>query len=199
MNKLLGFYELKWLGIPSISWEIFSENTQLDNSLLWSVRVAVDHGDDINLPRAIGVSAEEAIKKGRQFLNFYKDSGMVIYYPYFIALKSGIVEIKEKSVIIEAVKDDLWNLTTKGIREITVIIDRKTQEKLFNGNKHFLSKKEIWELFCKTSRIRIKYKDYIFDQSSVMVEWSYAVNTDINRKPIGDRYLVFYECRVISF
>ncbi|MTI85366.1 MAG: hypothetical protein FH756_16115 [Firmicutes bacterium] len=198
MNKLQGFYELKRIGIPAAPWNVFTGEELLDPSLLWTIRVATKYGNDINLPRAIGVTAEEAKKKGQEFLEHFKKNGIVIYYPYFIALKSGILETRENMTIIESVKDDLWNLTTKGYREVTVIIDKRTKEKLYNGSKYFLNKKEINQLLLCSSRIRVKYKDYIFDKSSIIAEWSYACSTDIEDKPIGEKYLVFYECREIS-
>lgn len=199
MNKLQGFYELKWIGIPSVPWNIFTAETELNDNLLWSIRVAVEYGEDINLPRAIGVNAEQAKQKANDFLSIIQNNGFVIYYPYFIALKSGNIEIKQNHIVIEAVAKDLWNLTTKGRRDITLIVSKNTKEISFNGKKDFLTTKEINELLKHAARVRVKYKDYIFDRSSVLVEWSYAVNTDINHKPVGQPYLVFYECRVLDF
>jgi hypothetical protein len=68
MNKYLGFYELKYLGIPTVPWKQFDNATTLDENYLWTIRSAVESGNDFNLPRAVGVSAEEACKKGRQML-----------------------------------------------------------------------------------------------------------------------------------
>lgn len=195
MNKLQGFYELKYLGIPSIPWKTFSGNETLDPNMLWTIRVAVEFGDDISLPHAVGVTAEEAQRKGQQYLKEYGKNGLVIYYPYFIALKSGNIEVKEKQVIIEAVKGDLWNLTDKGCRDITIIHDIKTPMTKIFGNPDFLKEHELKELQRYVARVRVKYKDYIFDKSSIMLEWSYAINTDVNKRPIGESYLVFYELR----
>lgn len=199
MNKLQGFYELKWIGIPSVPWKIFTGKERLDPFLLWTIRVAVEHGDDINLPRAVGVNAEDAQKKGKEYLQKFGDNGLVIYYPYFIAEKSGIIEVKENYIIIESVKEDLWNLTTKGGRDVTLIVERRTKDIKSYGDKKFLTPKEIQELLRHAARVRVKYKDYIFDRSSVMVEWSYAFNTNTNHKPVGDKYIVFYECRLLNF
>ena len=58
MNKYMGFYELKALSIPSVPWKIFTSDTVLDDKLLWTVRVATAAGDDLNLPRAVGVDSE---------------------------------------------------------------------------------------------------------------------------------------------
>lgn len=173
-------------------------NEELDPNLLWTIRSAINNGHDINLPRAIGVNAKEAIQKAKAILSQIGNKGIVIYYPFFIADKSGIVEVKEKKTIIEAVQGDLWNLTTNGKKDVTIIIDRYNHEPEYHGNKYFLDDKEIYELLRYSARVRVKFKDEIFDNSSVMLEWSYAFNTDTNRKPIGNRYLVFYECRSVK-
>jgi len=38
----------------------------------------------------VGVTAEEAQVKGQQYLKEYRERGLVIYYPYFIALKAEL-------------------------------------------------------------------------------------------------------------
>lgn len=58
-----------------------------------------------------------------QLLKEMNNNGIVIYYPYFIANKSGTLEVRSDKVIIEAVKDDLWNLVTYSEREVTIITD----------------------------------------------------------------------------
>ncbi len=198
MNKLQGFYELKRMGIPSVPWLQFTGSEQLDTNLLWTIRVAVIEGNDINLPRAVGITAQEAQSKGKELLNRFKEHDLVVYYPYFIALKSGTIELRENQTIIEAVQDDLWNLTTTGGRDVTLIIDRETNATLKSGNDNFLTDDEVKELLKHAERIRNFNREHIFDQTSVLLEWSYAINTDINKCQVGEKYLVFYECRTIS-
>ncbi|ABZ83140.1 hypothetical protein HM1_0526 [Heliomicrobium modesticaldum Ice1] len=108
------------------------------------------------------------------------------------------MELKEKVTIIESVDGDLWNLTTKGRRAVTIFVDRLTHTVTEHGQKNFLNKKEIERLFRYGARVRVKYKDYIFNYTSVMVEWSLALNTNVNHMPVGDPYFVFYECRVVK-
>ena len=122
MNKYMGFYELKALNIPSVQWKLFADDTVLDDRLLWTVRVATAAGDDMNLPRAVGVVSEEARMKGREFLLEYGKKGIVIYYPYFIAEKSGVLDINSRRLVIEAVDRDLWNLVTHGRKDVTIIV-----------------------------------------------------------------------------
>lgn len=59
MNKLMGFYELKNMQLPSIPWAEYTGNEPFSEQLLWTVRSAVFHGDDLNLPRIVGVTAKE--------------------------------------------------------------------------------------------------------------------------------------------
>lgn len=62
MNKLDGFYELRDLNIPGVPWKEYSSSDQLDENMLYSVRVAVQRGDDTSLPRLIGYLKSSAIK-----------------------------------------------------------------------------------------------------------------------------------------
>lgn len=198
VNKLQGFYELKRMGIPSVPWLQFTGNEHLNENLLWTVRMAVLEGNDIDLPRAVGVTAQEAILKGKELIKTFEEHDLIIYYPYFIALKSGTIEIRQNKTIIEAVQDDLWNLTTTGGRDITLIIDRETNVIQKSGDTKFLTDDEIKELLKYAGIARGFHREYIFDQTSVLLEWSYAINTDINKHQVGKNYLVFYECRTIG-
>jgi len=198
MNKLEGFYVLKSMGIPTVPWRRFTGQEALDANLLWTVRVAVQNGNDVNLPRAIGVAAEEAVLIGKEYINEFLPDDLIIFYPYFIALKSGIIDLQESKTIIEAVDKDLWNLTTFGRADETIIIDHLSGTISIFGDALFLTDDEITELRNYARKIKAVNRDYIFAESSVMVEWSYAVNTNVKREIIGGRYLVFTECKVVG-
>jgi hypothetical protein len=85
VNKLQGFYELRRIRIPSISWREFTPHTTLSPDKLWTIRVAVAQGNDFNLPRAVGLNAADATIKGREFIQAFPPPDLVIYYPYFLA------------------------------------------------------------------------------------------------------------------
>jgi hypothetical protein len=195
INKLLGFYELKDINIPTVPWEKYSKGMTLDIDILWTVRVALKSGADVNLPRAVGVTAVEAMAKADAFLDMYGDNGLVIYYPYFIADKSGVIDIRSDRTIIEAVDKDLWNLVTHGQKDITIIIE--DSDTRYDGNKSFLSADELKLLHDSINRIRSYYRDLLMEGKSIITEWSFAYNTDIERRPSGEKYLVFYELRSI--
>jgi hypothetical protein len=221
MNKYMGFYELKALSIPTVPWKLFSRETTLDEDKLWTVRVATAAGDDFNLPRAVGVDHAEARRSGMAFLKEYGDNGIVIYYPYFIAQKSGVLDINSQRTVVEAVDRDLWNLVTHGRKNVTVIIpsdgvcgvhkngtdaccgdnangdSRLLHSMTISGDSSFLSLEELRELMKFGAVIRGRFRDDISEGRSILAEWSYAYDTDPNREPKGDRYLVFYELRGI--
>lgn len=213
MNKYMGFYELKSINIPSVPWQRFEAETRLDPGLLWTVRTAVESGIDTSLQRAVGVASQEAEEKGRQFLKDYAGGGIVICYPYFIAEKSGVIDIADDKTVIEAVDRDLWNLVTYGRKDVTVIVPREVQagfcepgmpaspspqeDICFIGNREFLSADELSELLKFASVIRGRFRGDIKEGSSIIAEWSYAYNTDVRHEPVGSRYLVFYELRSV--
>ncbi|NLN86361.1 MAG: hypothetical protein GX133_01950 [Syntrophomonadaceae bacterium] len=198
MNKLEGFYELNKMNVPSVPWQQFTGEETLDANLLWTVRAAVETGKDFNLPRAIGVTAEEAIAKGKEFLADLAEHDLVIYYPYFMAIKSGVIDIQEHRTIIEAVDKDLWNLTTRGHKDLTIIINHLNDDYSTYGNSSFLEEAEVKELLKYAARIRSAHRNAIFANSSVLVEWCYAVNTNAKREMVGEKHLMFMECRTID-
>ena len=195
MNKLMGFYELKAMGLPTVNWKEFSDTKNLDSSMLWTIRCAVYRGDDLNLPRLVGVKSEEAIAFANTLKRKLESNGIVIYYPYFVAYKSGTLNVFSDRIVIEAVKEDLWNLVTFSEREITIIIKDKDNE--YFGNAEFISQKELQELLKYIPKIRRYFKDDLICGSSILFEWSFAYNCDVFKSKIGEQYLVFYEARTV--
>lgn len=195
MNKLMGFFELRKLDIPTVPWKEFKHGTVLDDSLLWTIRTALVQGVDLNLPRSVGKDSEISTAFAEKTLKVLKDNGMVIYYPYFIAEKSGTLNIFSNKIVIEAVKDDLWNLVTFSDRAVTIIINNNN--KTYYGEKDFISEKELNELLINVPRIKNIFKEYLLDGKSVLLEWSYAYNCDKNKNIVGNKYLVFYEVRTV--
>ena len=45
--------------------------------------------------------------------------------------------------------------------------------------------------------IKGRFREDLSEGRSVLAEWSFAYNTDIDKKPIGGRYLVFYELTTV--
>lgn len=195
LNKLMGFFELKESGLPAVPWKAYDDKTNLDERYLWTVRVAVYEGGDFNLPRVVGKSAEEASKAADELCNRYSNNGMVVYYPYFIAEKSGTLQVSSSEIVVEAVEKDLWNLVTYNRKNVTVINDG--QESRIFGDEKFLRKTELHELYTYADKVKKIFRRYILSGKTLLLEWSYAYNTDVNNCPIGEKYLVFYEIKEV--
>ncbi len=145
----------------------------------------------------------------------------MVYYPYFIAQKSGVLDISCHRTIVEAVDKDLWNLVTHGRRNVTVIFTSSLQDEggrqgeecnggaeglkpswvaggddvQYFGDEAFLERNEIDELLKCSAVIRGRFREKLSEGKSILAEWSFAFNTDIRHEPLGARYLVFYELR----
>ena len=196
INKLLGFYELRSTSLPKINWQEFDpEKSTFDSQVLWSVRCATIAGQDFNLPRLIGAKAKEAREFALEQYARSKDNGLVLYYPYFIAEKSGTLLVEERKIIIEGVTGDLWNLVTYNRREVTIIFADETIK--YHGNKDLLTEKEVLELKAQALYVRAHFHKELSTEQGLLLEWSYAFKADIDAKPVGESQLLFYEIRTI--
>ncbi|ROR23407.1 hypothetical protein EDD66_11414 [Mobilisporobacter senegalensis] len=195
MNKLMGFFELQQSNIPTIPWKEFKHGTKLDDSILWTIRTAVLKGDDLNLPRSVGEDAQTSMIFAEKMVNELSDNGIVVYYPYFVAEKSGTLNVYNDNIVIEAVKNDLWNLVTYSDRDVTIRInDRETN---YDGNVSFLAQEELNEILKQIPKIRHMFRDYLTEGKSILLEWSFAFNCDRKKNSVGKKYLVFYEARTV--
>ena len=195
MNKLFGFLELKESMLPTIPWKEYKEDTSFESDCLWTIRTAVHRGDDLNLPRAVGVDALEAKLFADSVIKKLRDNGMVIYYPYFLADKSGTLNVFNNKIVIEAVKEDLWNLVTYSNKDVTIIIEDNYVR--YDGDKAFITEKELDELMSYVGEVKRMFRDDLTEGKSVLLEWSYAFMCNKEKQKIGDRYLVFYEARTV--
>lgn len=195
MNKMLGFYELSKTGLPCIPWRKFKDGIELDSSLLWTVRTAVLNGDDLNLPRKVGVEAREAYDFASEQAAKLREKGLVILYPYFIALKSGTLEVSANRTVIEAVYKDLWNLVTNNDKNVTIIVEGENIT--VDGEEDFFKDDELKNILQQSTKIRGKFRDILTMGNSILLEWSFACNTNKENERIGEEYLVFYEVREV--
>ncbi len=196
MNKLMGFLELKEMRLPGVPWKQYTGQEKLNEDLLWTIRSAVYRGNDLNLPRSVGKNSEESKKFADKLLKQMDNIGIVIYYPYFIAKKSGTLEVRKNSIVIEAVKDDLWNLVTDSDREVTIMMDYE-QEPRYIGNRNFLEINEIKQILKYIPEIKRIFKDDLTQGKAALLEWSYAFSCNKKREPVDNEYLVFYEIRTV--
>ena len=195
MNKLQGFYRLRQGGLPAVPWQTFSPDTRLEEGILWTVRSAVERGDDQNLPRLVGAPAAEAAAFALDLLRELGPGGLVVYYPYFVAEKSGVIELSPFRTVIEAVRGDLWTLATGGEHDETVVITDEDVEVM--GDEGFLSPAELDELAGCALRARRRFRGELTQASALYLEWSYARKSDLQKRPVGPAQLVFYELRAV--
>lgn len=191
----MGFFELKSMDLPSVQWKEYLGDEILDPDVLWTVRSAVFYGDDLNLPRAVGVTAQEATTFAKTLCSKLKDLGMVIYYPYFIANKSGTLNIYRDRIIVEAVPNDLWNLVTYSDRTVTYELSEKGIKA--DGKQTFLTDGELNQITSRVPAIRRAFRDDLLTGKSILLEWSLAQKSNIAKKPVGEEFLVFYELRTV--
>ena len=195
MNKLEGFYQLKSLALPTVDWAEY-RGQPLDGELLWTVRSAVFFGDDFNLPRAVGVSAEEASRFAAVRRAELDGNGMVIVYPFFIADKSGTVTVSAEKTEIECVLGDLWNLVTYGRPDYSAVFISGEEQKSFGRDNVLTEQEKDYILNCG-EKLRRFYRSEIAEGKTVYAEWSFAYNCGKNREKVGDRFPVFYELRTV--
>lgn len=197
MNKLLGFYELKSSELPTILWKEYKPGTTvLDDFCLWTVRSAVYRGDDYSLPRRVGVNAKEAKEFADSLYGRINSNGIVIYYPYFVAEKSGTLCIGNDKIIIEAVKQDLWNLVTFSDCDVTIQITGDIER--VRGDAEFLTLQDKCQILSYVKYVKKMFREDLLEGKNVLLEWSFAYNCDLDKNIIGKRYLVFYEARTIE-
>lgn len=195
MNKLMGFFELQRMSLPVIPWKEYTGREILADEMLWTIRSAVFHGDDLNLPRLVGANSKDAKRFADQLLRRLGDKGIVIFYPYFIANKSGTIEIRQNKIVIEAVKYDLWNMVTLSHRDVTIQLEGN--QEIIDGNNQFLSKSEKEQILSNVSEVRKVFRGELVEGKSILLEWSFAQNCDLEKNPLGDEYLIFYEARTV--
>lgn len=198
MNKLMGFYELKNSSLPTIPWEIYTPGIELDDNLLWTIRSAVNLGDDLNLPRLIGKSSAEAKEFADKLYEKMGKNGIVIYYPYFVAHKSGTLDVFYDKVIIEAVKDDLWNLVTYNKLDSSLSYNSNFDLTSWAVDNNFLTENEVGKLLGCVRKVKQMFKDDLIEGKSVLLEWSFASKCGKDNSIQEEIYLVFYEARTVN-
>lgn len=195
MNKLEGFQALRKSGLPTVPWKKYKNNVVLNNNILWTIRSAVAQGDDLNLPRRVGVTAQDAKEFADTLLTSLSENDLVIYYPFFIAIKSGVIEVSGNRIVIEGVKDDLWNLVTNNNKDVTIIFENENIE--FIGDSNFFNQQELLELIDYCNLVKKIFSQILNSGKSLFLEWSFACKSSLNKEIIGDTSLIFYEIRTV--
>ena len=184
MNKLDGLYELKKINLPSIDWNTYSHDTLLDNNYLWTIRTAIYKGLDLNLPRSFGKDSLASKEFADRLLDQIGDNGIVIYYPYLIAEKSGILQFNKNRIIIEAVEGDLSNLLSGSSVDVTYIWN--DENKIVKGNENFLDINDQNLLLSNAVYLKRKYSEYMMLGEEMQLEFSFAYDSSV----LGEKLVI---------
>jgi hypothetical protein len=122
INKLSGFSFIEKLGAEHPDWKIVRAEicesiiSSLKDDGIYTVRTAVESGDDFGLPRFVGLTGRDTKQRLNELLSEFETLNGVylIIYPYFKAEFSGNALIKfgaKTSAVIESCEGSLWNLT----------------------------------------------------------------------------------------
>ena len=167
------------------------------DNILWTIRSAVNRGNDLNLPRLVGKTADEAKIFADELYKKIGNNGIVAFYPYFVAHKSGTLSISYDNIIVEAVNKDLWNLVTNQDLDVSLSYSYDGILLSYHGNKDFFEQDEIQQLLVNAKKAKSLFRDTLIEGGSALLEWSFASSCDITGKAVGEQYLVFYEARTI--
>ncbi|BCN28876.1 hypothetical protein [Anaeromicropila herbilytica] len=195
MNRIQDYYVLNCLDLPTIPWKEYYHSTKLSKDILWTIKSEKNKKNNTELPRMIGVTAKEAKDFGGKLYKELGEGEMVFYYPYFFAIKSGIIDINYDRVAIEAVKDDVDNLVRRNNVDMTMIFHDDDLE-IF-GDQDFLTQEEILELIDCAVKIKKQCAADIEYGKNFLLQWSYACYTSTRKQPIGKKNLMFHKVKVI--
>lgn len=195
MNKLEGLYELKSLQIPSVDWKLYTSDTVLDDRFLWTIRTAVFKGSDFCLPHSFGKDSKTSKEFADRTLRELGEKGIVIYYPYLIAEKSGILQFSKDRLIIEGVYGDLGELLSGKKADVTYIWTSGSCQSV--GDKDFFNANDQELLLSNGDYLRRKYSLQLLLGEEIQLEFSFSYDSSVDGKRVGDRKLVFFEVRTL--
>lgn len=195
MNRIQDYYVLNCLDLPTIPWKEYYYSSRLNKDILWTIKSETRKDDKEELPRKIGVTAQEAKEFGGELYKDLKEGQMVFYYPCFFAIKSGIIDINYDRIAIEAVKDDISNLVKNNNVDVTMIFKEEDLE--IHGDKDFLTQEEILQLIDCAVKIKNQCKTDIEFGKNFLFYWTYACCTDTKKQPVGKKNLMFFKMKVI--
>jgi len=188
---------IKELGLPYVSMKYMTEDTILEDNLLYTVKCVNEKNQYINLD--IALTSDEVKLK---YLEFSKNLNIkIIYYPYFKTLFNGTIDIMSNLIIINGTEyqyhpffsvhfpNDNFNITLVVKKFIGTMLVPKTffpniPVALFNDLIRYLG-----HIICKV-------KGFIEIGKYVSLEWSYGMNIKNDYINYTDKYLMFYDFRV---
>ena len=196
MYVLQNCYILDFLELPTIPWEQCQTTTQLDDSILWTVKNEPFYGKDGRIYGKIGITAKEAMQ---YIISQYQTLGknrMLLCYPYYTAAKSGTIDMTYERVAIEAVEGKIENLKKKH-RVDEPLLFREEDLEIF-GEEEFLTREETLEIIDYGARLKKRFAGDLEYGKNIMIYWSYVQETLRNMIPTGEPKLIFHQIKVLG-
>ncbi|MEM2121336.1 MAG: hypothetical protein QXU20_01600 [Candidatus Woesearchaeota archaeon] len=194
INKLSGFSLIEKLGIEHPDWKIVRAeiSDSIINSLkdddIYTVRTAVESGDDFGLPRFVGLTGYSIKQRINDLLSEFENLKEVylIIYPYFKAEFSGNILIRfglKTTVIIESCEGSLWNLTENNIVDYKAILEFNDSFEIVKQESDIPKWEELKNKVVKIVRELKK----LASEREIIIEWSFN----------GEKF-IFYELKSLN-
>jgi hypothetical protein len=126
----------------------------------------------------------------------YRLQSVVVEYPYFVSEICGNIKITLNRIFVEIVRYDIWNSYIDGKKDTIILTNDKFMRHIKKDD--LLDETEIREILKEGKKLKTRYKKYLLDGKSIMLEWCYAIETDLLGNKKGDPYLALYDGRIIS-
>ena len=217
MRVLENDYILKTLDLPTIDWKPYDPADQLEENILWSIKVEEipsQTGKEQEEKKTlltwmrkrmqqepakgnglIGSHAENVMRYGgRMSCKIVPSRQMLLYYPYYTVLKSGILDINRNRVVIEGTSGDISNLITNSQIDVTMILTDEDVEVF--GDERFFQQDEVLQLIDYSREVRKMAARDMDDGKSIQLMFSYVYRTNKELQPEGDLKLIFHKFKM---
>lgn len=216
MKILQNHYLFNCLDLPTVEWKQYFPSTELDNELLWTIKIESKNTVDkpqkkkkdpiqkfissipmLNERRQttyIGIDADSAQKIGNKFCKKLGTGEIVLYYPYYTVVKSGIIDINAERTVIEASKGSIQNLIKENNVDITMIF--KDDDLEIVGDDKFFDLKESIELVDCCKSIKKSCARDIDSGKNLQFYWSFVYKTNVYLKPEKGLKLIFFHYKI---
>ena len=218
MKIMQNHYLFDCLDLPTIEWKQYFPSTELDNELLWTIKIESKNTTENQLKKSkkddpiqkfirsipilnekkqtshIGIDAVSARKAGNRFYKKLNTGEIVLYYPYYTVLKSGIIDINKERTVIEATKGNIQNLVKGNKVDITMIF--KDDDLEIIGNEKFFHLLETIELVDCCKKIKRRCARDIELGKNLQFYWSYVYKTNVYLKPEKELKLIMHHYKI---
>jgi len=209
---------LKTLDLPTIDWKPYNPEADLQKDIFWTIKVEEipDGKEKDQKPRKtvlrwlrkrnertnpikrnglIGIHAEKAKEYGDwMYRRIDPAKQMVLYYPYYTVVKSGILDLNGERVVIEGTNGDINNMLLNSKIEVTMILTEDDVEVF--GDERFFRQEEFLSLIDYSKEVRKMAARDIADGKNIQLMFSLVYRTSDEYKPEGELQLIFHRFKL---